>query len=150
MPKYHIGSLSESSRLALAEGPPSTDTSDPSEVFLNPRLWLKAKMVAKSVVSWDTRIFSFNLETPEQALGLPVGQHLLLKIKDLVTEMPITRPYTPISNPTDKGVVHLLVKLYFDSPTTKEGEMTSALDKLRMSKRALDLPATHICLHIPI
>lgn len=149
MPKYHVGSLSESSRLALAEqGPPSTDTSDPSEVFLNPRLWSKAKMVAKSVVSWDTRIFSFNLETPEQALGLPVGQHLLLKIKDSVMEMPITRPYTPISSPTDKGVVHLLVKLYFDSPTTKEGEMTSALDKLRMSKRVH--PATHICLHILI
>lgn len=134
MPKYHIGSLSESSRLALAEqGPPSTDTSNPSEIFLNPRLWSKARMVEKTVVSWDTRIFSFSLETPEQGLGLPVGQHLLLKIKDLVTEMPITRPYTPISSPTDKGVVHVLVKLYFDSPTAGGGgEMTLALDKLRM------------------
>lgn len=89
-------------------------------------------MVEKTVISWDTRIFSFALEAPEQVLGLPVGQHLLLKIKDLVTGVTITRPYTPISSHTDKGVVHVLVKLYFDTPTTKGGDMTSALDRLRM------------------
>lgn len=84
------------------------------------------------MVSWDSKIFSFSLETPEQALGLPVGQHLLLKIKDPATGIPITRPYTPISDPADKGMVHVLVKLYFDSPTATGGKMTMALDKLRM------------------
>lgn len=133
MPKYHIGTLSESSRLTLAtQSPPSTDTSSPSEPFLNPRSWSKSRLVRKTAVSWDTRIFSFALGTPEQSLGLPVGQHLLLKIKDPVTGMAITRPYTPISDPTEKGMVHVLVKLYFDTPTAAGGEMTLALDKLRM------------------
>lgn len=133
MPKYHIGSLSESSRLTLAtQSSSATDTSGPSETFLNPRLWSKSRLVKKVVVSWDTRIFSFALGTPEQLLGLPVGQHLLLKIKDPITGTAITRAYTPVSDPTEKGVVHVLVKLYFDTPTAAGGEMTLALDKLRM------------------
>lgn len=133
MPKYHIGSLSESSRLALLEQSTlPTEKSAPSATFLNPRSWLKATLVGKKVVSWDTRIFTFNLETPEQTLGLPVGQHLLLKIKDSVTGEPITRPYTPISQDTDKGVVHVLVKIYFETDSTKGGKMTMALDRLRM------------------
>lgn len=83
-------------------------------------------------MSWDTRIFSFALGTHDQSLGLPVGQHLLLKIKDPVTGIAITRPYTPISDPIEKGMVHILVKLYFDTPTIPGGEMTLVLDKLGM------------------
>lgn len=133
MPKYHIGSLSESSRLALLEQGNADSTSDQStSTFLNPRAWSKATLIGKKVVSWDSRIFTFSLNSPEQILGLPVGQHLLIKVKDQVTGEVITRPYTPMSTDAEKGVVHLLIKIYFDTPTTKGGKMTMALDKLRM------------------
>lgn len=133
MPKYHIGSLSEDSRRVLLEqSSPSADTSTASATFLNPRSWSSATLVSKRVVSWDTRVFTFNLETPEQILGLPVGQHLLLRIENPITGEPITRPYTPISQGTDKGVLRVLVKVYFDTPAINGGEMTMALDKLRM------------------
>lgn len=130
MPKYHIGYLSESSRLALLEQVSSSTS--PSATFLNPRSWSKATLVGKKVVSWDTRIFTFNLDSPERTLGLPVGQHLLIKLKDATTGEIITRPYTPISKGSNKGVVDLLVKIYFDTPTSPGGKMTMALDKLGM------------------
>ncbi|KAI5837779.1 nitrate reductase [Morchella snyderi] len=137
MPKYHIGSLSESSRLALLEQGNADSTSDQSTgTFLNPRAWSKATLIGKKVVSWDSRIFTFSLNSPEQILGLPVGQHLLIKVKDQVTGEVITRPYTPMSTDAEKGVVHLLIKIYFDTPTTKGGKMTMALDKLPMGHTA--------------
>ena len=130
MPKYHIGTLSPAAREALLEQATSFKK-EPSETFLDPRAWCEATLVQKKVVSWDTRIFTFKLDSPTQTLGLPVGQHLLIKIRDENTGEVITRPYTPISCNTEKGVVHLLVKVYFDTPTVPGGKMTQAMDRLR-------------------
>uniref|UniRef100_Q8J259 Nitrate reductase [NADPH] n=1 Tax=Tuber borchii TaxID=42251 RepID=Q8J259_TUBBO len=131
MPKYHIGTLSPAAREALLEQATSSKK-EPSETFLDPRAWCEATLVQKKVVSWDTRIFTFKLDSPAQTLGLPVGQHLLIKIRDEKTGEVITRPYTPISSNTEKGVVHLLVKVYFDTPTAPGGKMTQAMDRLQM------------------
>jgi len=130
MPKYHIGTLSPAAREALLEQA-TLSKKEPSETFLDPRAWCEATLVEKEVVSWDTRIFAFKLDSPTQTLGLPVGQHLLIKIRDEKTGEVITRPYTPISCNTEMGVVRLLVKVYFDTQTTPGGKMTQAMDKLR-------------------
>ncbi|KAL1988876.1 hypothetical protein VTN96DRAFT_6865 [Rasamsonia emersonii] len=126
MPDYHIGTLDPASREILKNG--SDEQKETGEVFLQPRVWKKATLCEKKSVSWDTRLFTFKLEHETQTLGLPTGQHLMLKLKD--SSESIIRSYTPISETDRKGTVELLVKIYFDTPTSKGGKMTMALDKI--------------------
>lgn len=131
MPEYHIGSLDEKARKVLQEGETHASTSnEPRPSFLDSRIWNKAVLHRKDIVSWDTRIFSFKLEHNEQLLGLPTGQHLMMRLRDPVTREAIIRSYTPISEQSDKGFVRVLVKVYFDSKERAGGKMTKAIDAL--------------------
>src|ERR1700684_4524873 len=113
MPTYHIGSLDEASRQILAEGDGQEDAGQKRATFLHPRSWTSALLHCKRVVSWDTRIFTFQLEHEDQTLGLPVGQHLMIRFRDPRTQEAIIRSYTPISSITQKGFMDILVKVYF-------------------------------------
>ncbi|KAI9841522.1 MAG: hypothetical protein M1837_000623 [Sclerophora amabilis] len=131
MPTYHIGTLDEASKKILSE--PEAHADEPvkdREIFLNPRAWTKAVLTEKKIVSWDTRLFTFRLEHEEQILGLPIGQHLMVRLRDPVTREAIIRSYTPISEPSKRGYVELLVKVYFDTEVAKGGKMTKAMDAL--------------------
>lgn len=131
MKDYHIGSLDEEGKAALAGGDVQPDTSsEPSPTFLHSRTWKKATLHTKTTVSWDTRIFSFKLEHEEQGLGLPTGKHLMIRLRDPVTREAIIRSYTPISQTTKKGFMDVLVKVYFDSKERKGGKMSQAMDAL--------------------
>lgn len=133
MPALHIGTLTESAKLALSKQVIEVSSSSSSgEHFLDPRVWKPSTLVSKRVVSWDTRIFTFRLDNADQILGLPVGQHLMLRIQDPKTKEVIVRSYTPISRGEEKGVLDLLVKVYFGTNTTAGGKMTTALDNLGM------------------
>ncbi|KAI9669461.1 MAG: hypothetical protein M1817_004686 [Caeruleum heppii] len=131
MPEYHIGSLDDAAKTVLSEG--DVEPSRPAEkrdTFLQPRSWTKAVLTDKVTKSWDTRIFSFKLEHDEQTLGLPVGQHLMVRLRDPVTREAIIRSYTPISETTEKGYLHMLVKIYFDQGEREGGKMTKAMEAL--------------------
>ena len=131
MPTYHIGSLDEVSRKVLSDGEVQPDASaEPRPVFLNPRTWHKATLQEKRTVSWDSRVFVFKLEHDDQILGLPTGQHLMMRLRDPVTREAIIRSYTPISETTQKGYMHVLVKVYFDTKERKGGKMTKAMEAL--------------------
>jgi nitrate reductase (NAD(P)H) len=130
MPSYHIGSLDETSRGILAQGEPVLESTEPRPIFLNNRTWNKTLLHSKDTVSWDTRIFTFKLDHDQQALGLPTGQHLMIKLQDPVTREVIIRSYTPISQTTKKGFCDVLVKVYFDSQERAGGKMTKALDAI--------------------
>jgi nitrate reductase (NAD(P)H) len=139
MPKYHIGTLSLAALHSLKNTPePGADstTSSPDVPFLNPRAWSTATLVTKQSVSWDTRVFTFAMNHKTQPLGLPVGQHLMIKLKDAATNEVIIRPYTPLSSSETVGIIDVLVKIYFDSPetSTKGGKMTLALDAIRTTR----------------
>jgi nitrate reductase (NAD(P)H) len=130
MPHHHIGTLDEVSREMLKQDAQIQPApSDSGEIFLQPRAWKKAELREKRSVSWDTQIFTFKLDREDQSLGLPVGQHLMLKLKSEDDES-IIRAYTPTSHPDQKGTVEVLIKVYFDTPTSKGGKMTLALNKL--------------------
>ncbi|RFU35632.1 hypothetical protein B7463_g648, partial [Scytalidium lignicola] len=131
MPSYHVGSLDEAARTALQGGEKViSESTEIRPMFLDSKAWRKAILSTKKSVSSDTRIFSFKLEHEEQRIGLPVGQHLMIRLRDPVTREAIIRAYTPISEITDKGVLHVLVKVYFDTPERQGGKMTQALESI--------------------
>lgn len=128
MPDYHIGRLDGTGLHEL-----SSDTSeiDPSrDHFLTAKAWVKAVLDQKVDVSSDTKIFRFKLNHKDQKVGLPVGQHLMMRLRDPVTRESIIRAYTPISPATDRGTLDVLVKIYRDTPEQKGGQMTQALDAI--------------------
>lgn len=131
MPDYHIGTLDKASMAILNKESGPQVRSEPTEIFLQPKFWTKAKLCKKVSVSSDTRIFSFALEHDVQSFGLPTGQHVMLKAEDDSPEKnSIIRAYTPISQTDKKGVVDVLIKIYFSTPTIPGGKMGMALEKL--------------------
>jgi nitrate reductase (NAD(P)H) len=130
MPDYHIGTLDEASRKVLAQGQMSTESVEPRSIFLHPREWRKVLLHSKKKVSSDTHIFRFKLDHDEQTLGLPTGQHLMLRLRDPVTRESIIRSYTPISPTQQTGYCDILIKVYGDTPSRAGGQMTKALDAL--------------------
>ena len=131
MPGYHIGTLDEASKIALSEPQSETATNEPRETFLQPRAWTKAVLHSKKRISSDTIIFTFTLDHDAQTLGLPVGQHLMIRLRDPVTREAIIRPYTPISEITRKGFLDVLIKLYLDPDAMeKGGKMSKAMSAL--------------------
>ncbi|AEO55434.1 hypothetical protein MYCTH_2299273 [Thermothelomyces thermophilus ATCC 42464] len=130
MPSYHIGTLPASAD--LSEEPSDEAVSSSSAVFLQPKTWRRALLASKTAVSPDTKVFHFTLPSPAQAVGLPVGQHLLVRLRDPVTREAIIRAYTPLSEGGEVGTLRVLVKIYRDSPdgSRKGGRMTQALDSL--------------------
>ncbi|KAF2136117.1 uncharacterized protein K452DRAFT_238041 [Aplosporella prunicola CBS 121167] len=131
MPKYHIGTLDEASKRKLSEGVEEPEEpEEPREVFLDAKTWRKALIDTKQTISADTRIFTFKLDHENQTLGLPTGQHLMMRLRDPVTREAIIRSYTPLSESSQKGTLDVLVKLYLKTETMPGGKMTTALDSL--------------------
>lgn len=130
MPQYHIGSLDDAGKAALQVEPEDSQTTETRPTFLESRSWKKALLHSKRTVSWDSRVFTFKLEHEEQLLGLPVGQHLFIRLREPATREAIIRSYTPISSPTKRGFVDVLVKVYFDEGKRKGGQMSQALDSI--------------------
>lgn len=131
MPEYHIGTLDAESRQALAAGDAAAEESDPTRaVFLQQKTWSKAILEQKNRVSADSFVFVFKLDHENQDIGLPTGQHLLMRLRDPATREAIIRPYTPLSEAGEKGKLRILIKVYYDTPECKGGKMTKALDAI--------------------
>ncbi len=130
MPGYHIGTLDAAGKLALTKPQSEIATNEIRETFLQPRAWTKAVLGSKRRISADTVIFTFTLEHDSQTLGLPVGQHLMIRIRDPVSREAIIRAYTPISEITRRGHLDVLIKLYIDEGSDKSGKMSKAISAL--------------------
>jgi nitrate reductase (NAD(P)H) len=131
MPEYHIGTLDEVSQAILSKGEAvMVEKTVPRDVFLQAKVWSKGILTAKKRVSADTKVFTFELEHASQTVGLPIGQHLMMRLRDPVTREAIIRSYTPISENSEQGKLDVLVKVYYDTPERKGGKMTQALDSI--------------------
>ncbi|KAK8118590.1 uncharacterized protein PG998_003216 [Apiospora kogelbergensis] len=134
LPQYHIGTLDDVSRAILSSGEVASvnaaDNEGPRATLLQSKVWTKAILSAKKRLSSDTKTFTFELEHPSQTTGLPVGKHLMMRLRDPVTREAIIRSYTPISEIDEQGKLHVLVKIYYDTPERKGGKMTQALDSI--------------------
>lgn len=82
----------------------------------------------KTQYNHNTYIFRFSLQSATSTLNLPIGHHLMLRIDDpKLSDFPISRPYTPITNNQEVGYFDLLIKIYDD------GEFTQILHKIRVN-----------------
>jgi nitrate reductase (NAD(P)H) len=130
MPDYHVGTLDEASRAALNDGDDSGEIDENRPIFLQAKTWSKAILDRKDAISSDTKIFSFKLNHPDQQVGLPTGQHLMMRLRDPVTREAILRAYTPYSDGAQCGRLDVLIKIYYDAPGRPGGKMTQSLDAL--------------------
>ena len=131
MPDYHVGTLDAESLTLLSDGAETIAEDQGSRpIFLQSKVWSKAVLSAKKQLSPDSKVFTFTLGHEAQTIGLPIGQHLMMRLRDPVTREAIIRAYTPLSEGTDKGLLDVLIKIYYDTPQQKGGKMTQALDSI--------------------
>ncbi|KAF9904646.1 hypothetical protein EC991_002520 [Linnemannia zychae] len=86
---------------------PSTAT----QTFLAPKKWQDITLIKKIHLTHNTRLFRFAFGHPDQLLGLPLGNHVFLRIKS--NDSLYIRAYTPTSLPDQQGHLDLVVKIYF-------------------------------------
>ncbi|KAG9031771.1 NADH-cytochrome b5 reductase, partial [Serendipita sp. 407] len=77
---------------------------------LDPAEWKEFPLVKKTAVSHNTAIYRFGLPSPDDILGLPIGQHISVQAE--INGKTITRSYTPTSSDDDRGHFDLMVKTY--------------------------------------
>uniref|UniRef100_A0A061S6L3 NADH-cytochrome b5 reductase n=1 Tax=Tetraselmis sp. GSL018 TaxID=582737 RepID=A0A061S6L3_9CHLO len=99
-----------------------------SKAFLKPDTFQDLELVERRELNHNTRWFRFALPHPEQPVGLPVGQHISLRVFG-EDGKEISRPYTPVSGEDQLGFVDFVIKIY------PKGEMTPLLDALKVGDK---------------
>lgn len=111
---FHIGTLV--GQMALK---PDDVEGDSQGAFLNPSKWKKVQLTGIQSLSKDANIYRFALEREDQELGLPIGQHVYVRLSrkiagaeknELVQGELVQRAYTPVSRQSDRGFIDLLIK----------------------------------------
>ncbi|KAK9903043.1 hypothetical protein M0R45_001294 [Rubus argutus] len=115
-------------------------------VALTPREKIPCKLVTKTSISHDVRVFRFALPSEEQTLGLPVGKHIF--VCATIEGKLCMRAYTPTSSIDEVGYFDLVVKIYFKNVHPRfpnGGLMSQYLDSLPIGS-VLDVkgPLGHI------
>lgn len=112
----------------------------PPAVALEPSKWQQFKLSERIEVSHDTFIFRFALRDAKQKLGLPIGQHIVLRAMcdngEGKMEM-VQHSYTPISSDDDLGHVDFMIKVYFPNVHPKfphGGRLSQHLHALKVGE----------------
>ncbi|GMI82891.1 NITRATE REDUCTASE 2, CHLORATE RESISTANT 3, ARABIDOPSIS NITRATE REDUCTASE 2, NITRATE REDUCTASE [Hibiscus trionum] len=115
-------------------------------VALVPREKIPCKLVEKTSISHDVRVFRFALPSEDQVLGLPVGKHIFLCAT--IDDKLCMRAYTPTSTIDEVGYFDIAIKVYFKGEHPKfpnGGLMSQYLDSVPLGS-LLDIkgPLGHI------
>ncbi|KAL5704237.1 hypothetical protein ACHQM5_022690 [Ranunculus cassubicifolius] len=113
---------------------------------LIPREKVPCKLIAKTSISHDVRLFRFALPSPDNVLGLPVGKHIFLCAT--IDGKLCMRAYTPTSTIDEVGYFELVIKVYFKGVVPQfpnGGILSQYLDSLELGS-SLDIkgPLGHI------
>ncbi|KIP04507.1 hypothetical protein PHLGIDRAFT_75866 [Phlebiopsis gigantea 11061_1 CR5-6] len=128
--EYHIGRLSGSLSMAPPSPPLVTDTHGS---FLDPKTWKAVALTSVGRVNHDSLIYRFALTSSDAPLGLPVGQHVFVRLRKKDTGEVVQRAYTPVSPESVKGSIDFLIKLYLPSNEYPSGgKMTTAFHQLEI------------------
>ena len=90
---------------------------------------IQLTLMEREELSADTRRLRFALPSAETALGLPVGNHLLLSLPGADGQI-ISRPYTPVTSGDGRAYLDLVVKVY------PNGQLTQLLERLPLGGAA--------------
>lgn len=121
MARYHLGRLQHGDNIKSKVASLSTEEEEPFDAdrpFLHPKKWKTARLVEKKFISHDSRIFRFALQHDEQILGLPIGQHVYVRVRTTNAAgqvETVQRAYTPYSSNQQTGFIDILIKVYFPS-----------------------------------
>nr|AGO04408.1 nitrate reductase [Pisolithus tinctorius] len=127
--QFHIGTLVKS---GTGNADPDDKTADGE--FLERAKWKDVKLTRKVQVNHDTFLYRFELPRPDQPLGLPVGQHVFVRLKRKDTGELVQRAYTPVTPEGAVGFIELLVKLYLPSAEFPAGgKMTTGFHQLEVA-----------------
>ncbi|QRW14245.1 nitrate reductase [Ceratobasidium sp. AG-Ba] len=118
MAAFHVGTLVRGAE-QVDPGPAEDDEISPT--FLHKAKWKRVKLQNISPISPDTSIFRFALQSPDQPLGLPVGQHVFVRLKRKDTGEVVQRAYTPVSREREVGHIDLLIKMYLPTDDYPQG-----------------------------
>lgn len=132
--KYYIGDLDKSSLIDVTSNKFASDEivdENGKKMALNPKKKIPFRLRSKIVLSHDSFLLDFELQSDEHILGLPTGKHLFLSAK--INDEMVMRRYTPISSNHDVGCVKFVVKAYRPCPRfPKGGKMSQYLDSLKI------------------
>ncbi|KAL4079389.1 hypothetical protein J3A83DRAFT_4409606 [Scleroderma citrinum] len=126
--QFHIGTLVKS-------GADTSETSDQTTngIFLDRTKWKDVKLTRIVQINHDTYQYRFDLPREDQPLGLPVGQHVFVRLRRKDTGELVQRAYTPVSQQGAIGFIELLVKLYLPSKDFPiGGKMTTGFHQLAL------------------
>jgi len=84
-------------------------------IALDKDTWKKFKLVEKTAITAGVMCpvtrFRFQLDHPNQVLGLPIGKHISLRCKTEEDKWH-QRSYTPVTSDDEKGYFDLIIKIY--------------------------------------
>lgn len=115
---FHIGTLVGGQ--AIEDGDESPIPGSAS--FLTAKRWKKVVLTSVTDVSKDAKVYRFALDHVKQNLGLPIGQHVYVRLRrkvghkeaeEVVAGELVQRAYTPVSKQDDRGFIDLLIKCGF-------------------------------------
>ena len=94
-------------------------------------------LIHREDITHNTRLLRFGLNSPQDCLGLPIGQHIELRFfytdPETNETKALKRPYTPTSSDDDKGHFDLVVKIYAGGRMTQHLEAMHLGDKIDIS-----------------
>ncbi len=131
--KFYIGDLDTSSvnKVAPLVEEDGIDAKTGRPVALNPKKKQPFKLQGKTVLSRDSFLLDFALQSPEHILGLPTGKHMFLSAD--VNGETVMRRYTPISSNFDIGQVKFVIKAYRPCERFPQGgKFSQHLDSLKI------------------
>lgn len=87
--------------------------------WLHPTQYQTLPLVEKVLVAPNVYRFVFELPSPHDVVGLPIGQHVSIAgPAGAGGQSGVSRSYTPVSNNADKGVLELVIRCYPDGRLT--------------------------------
>ncbi|KAK7964519.1 hypothetical protein PG996_007790 [Apiospora saccharicola] len=100
---------------------PKSPRPDPLLVrgWLHPTQYQTLPLVQKILIAPNVYRFVFELPSPNDVVGLPIGQHVSIAgPAGGEGAKSVSRSYTPVSNNSDKGVLELVIRCYPDGALT--------------------------------
>jgi len=111
-------------------------------VALNPDKFKPFKLMEIYDVSHNTKKYRFALEDPDQKLGLTVASCLVVSAPIGENGKLEVRPYTPVSDPNDRGYFDLVIKTYPQGVMSKHVATLSPGDTLEFKGPFSKIPVT--------